>query len=833
MVHGSSCDGYEQTTSFGGNTVNGQTRMSRARLFSLLEAFERDMRGMIETHLLDHKKEEEIFVPAELEAAHMRQRKDENGSDVSIVHYMDLKPTFDALARSKDSLPAPLAQIVSQRSADVSALVPIRNRVMHFRPLQDDDPDIATTLVQGFSPAYWVSTAEVMSRLNADPTWEPYVERKSVPQEQTLHNLPEVDYDETSFIGRKDEANRVLKSLQERRNVVLTLTGEGGIGKTALALDVAYRLLSDSEKNPYELLLWVSLKTEQLTAYGVEDLKDAVRSIEGTAVALGRGIEKSFAGSLEDLAEALEGLETLVILDNLESVQGSEVIQMVDTLPVDVRYLFTSRVGLGELERRIPLPPLSDAEAKLLFRKFAAARNQRGLSGLSDSSLSEVVKKLRWSPLAIKWYILSSEAGSVPADLIHNQQELLKFCVENVYAGLTPKSQAILSVLRVFDRSISFDEFAILSEFSVDDLRASTQELTRGALVVVESESAGGLGSKLALTPTAREFLSRPDHSGAFISEVLKRERVYRASLENAIPEPVGIDQRMVYPRSELDNPTAFVLQKAIKLLNARQFGKAAEQVERARHVNAEFSEVYRVSGMIAAAQGHNESAVSDYKTALKYADDSNACAVTNYAIADLLATKIRDAPLAVPYAREAYRLKPCGDSAFLLGKILVWNSEFSEGQQILESAIELLSGRNCLMAQTILADSWRRWAEQQIRDRDFVNAFSSASAGLHNASELYAQNPLDVRVVAVIAESATASLRAWKRLERDASESELRVMARVAEGLQLWGKQVESRKAYYLNEAIEGVLPGLMRNVRTTVELRRGQRALSKALTR
>lgn len=801
--------------------------MSRARLFSLLEAFEGDLRSLVETHLLDHLEESDIFVQAELLGAVERQSKDENGRDVSIVHYMDLKPTFDALARCKNSLPQVLQELVSRKSADVAALVPIRNRVMHFRPLNMDDPDIATTLVLGFPPSYWVSTARVMQRLVDDPTWEPYVERQDAPYERTLHNLPAVDYDDTSFIGRKSEANKLLKSLQERRNVVLTLTGEGGIGKTALALDVAYRLLSDPDNNPYELILWASLKTEQLTAYGVEDLKEAVRGIDGTTVALGRGIEKSFSGSLEDLAEALEGLEALVIIDNLESVQGSEVIQMVDTLPADVRYLFTSRVGLGELERRIPLPPLSVDEAKLLFRKFASARNQRGLSGLSDSALTQVVKKLRCSPLAIRWYILSSEAGRLPTDLIHNQQELLKFCVENVYAGLTPKSQAILSVLRVFDRSISFDEFAILSEFNVDDLRSSTQELTRGALVVVESESAGGLGSKLALTPTAREFLSKPDHSGVFISEVLKRERIYRASLENSVPDPQGIDQRIVYPRSEHDHPTTYVLQKALRLLNARQFEKAEEQAERARSVNPEFSEVYRVLGMIAAVQGHNESAVSYYKTALDYVEDQNVGAVTNFAIADLLASKIHDAPLAVHYAREAYGLKSCGDTAFLLGKVLIWNSEFPEGQELLEIAIESLTGRYLLGAQTILADSWRRWSEQRFREREFKEAFSSASGGLHNALELHQQRPSDGRIIGVLAESSTACLRSWRRLEPDARSAGIRVLERISKGIQKWGPQIAPKKAYYLNEAIDSALPLLSDQIAVMIELQRAKTAL------
>lgn len=789
--------------------ADNDVRMSRARLYMLIDAFEKDNRDLVERCLLDHQEPSEVFSVAELKDALWRQKQEEDGTDVPLVHFLDLKPAFDALSRGKNKLPTDLRTTVSESSSAVASLVPLRNRVMHGRPLRMDDPATATTLLAGFPRKYWPETHRILDRLRHDPTWEPFIERKAVPHEKTLHNLPEPDYDETTFIGRKAEVDKLLRLLHERRHSVITLTGEGGIGKTALALDVAYRLL-DSNKNPYEVILWVSLKTEQLTAYGVQELRDAITAIDGTVVSIGRSIDADFSGTLAELNEALRDVDALVIIDNLETVNGDEVLEMVDQLPTSVSYLFTSRVGLGQLERRLPLPPLEDQEAKLLFRKFAGARNQRNLSGLSEEAIKNVVEQLRWSPLAIKWYVLSSEAGRVPLDVLRDQSALLRFCVQNVYDRLSEMSQAILSVLRALDRSVGFDEFSILTDIGVDDLRASTQDLARGALVVVEAPVAGAIASKLGLTPTARAFLERPDHSGSFIKEVLKRERDFKAALENAEGAAKGIDRSRYLARDEADHATVYLLQAAVRLARLSKWQEAEEKITRAKEFNPEFSEVYRASGYIEYLEGHFEAAHSDYKSAVFYAQDNESDAVANYVLADLLAGSLKSAQLAVEYARYAYEAKPCGDTRHLLGKILIWAGDFEAGQIFLEQAREQLRGSQRLRATTVLADSWGRWALQAFRVKDYDAALEKAVAGFHLASGELKTNKSDVRLPDVMADCLTTGLRCLTRMGMHASSHHRQAIARTLRQFNEWAPKISDRKRAYLRDALDAGQPSL-----------------------
>jgi LuxR family glucitol operon transcriptional activator len=778
-------------------------RMSRARLYVLIDSCEHDMRRMIETYLLNEHDEARVFTEQELDILTRRRTLDSVASE-SLVHYLDLQNTYDVLLRHKVLLPSELSDELARNASEFAQLVPVRHRVMHGRPLQSEDARLTVTLLGPFQSRYWTETRSAVTRLQRDPTWEPFFEREGSQDERILHNLPEVDYDETTLIGRVDEKKRLLDALKRRRHSVITVTGEGGIGKTALALDVAYQLL-DSEDNPYEAILWVSLKTERLTAFGVEELKGAIRGIDETTAAIGQGIAGDFKGGLHDLAAALEDIEALIIVDNLESAQGTEIVEMYDLLPTSVNYLFTSRWGVGQLERIFPLPPLSEAEAILLLRRFSSVRRQSRLASLKQDTAANVVRELRYSPLAIRWFVLASEAGRVPLDSLRNQRELLDFCVKNVVENLSDDSRAVLSVLRALDRPIGFDEFAILTDMTADTLRKVTQELTRGSLVVVEAETAGAIAGRLALTPTAVSFLPRPDHTGSFIAEVLQRERRFRASMEDAFA--TGDRTRLlldrVEPRDSSDHSAMYLLQTAQKLAKSGQFEKAHLSIERARSFNPEYSEVYRLSGLVHAMEEHNETAVSQLQTALTYAVGNETIARTCYSLADIIGRRLHDARLAVPYARQAYASYQSGDTAFLLGRLLIWTDEFKEGQEYIEDALDTASGRHRIIVTAALVDSWARWAGAEYRERKGYDAFQKGAAGFHTGLPVAAANPGDGRFIDAVAECAIVLLRAYAQAGPQVVGRQEPMISSVCKFVRDHGAAMSGRKKKYLGEAL------------------------------
>jgi len=113
--------------------------------------------------------------------------------------------------------------------------------------------------------------------------------------------------------------------------------------------------------------MWTSLKHERLTAQGIREIADAAHDLTGAIQPLGQALDAGFEGSLETLAKGLAGLKVLVVFDNLETIGGLDFTQLYETLPDSVAYLVTSRIGVGEYERRYPLTPLSPRDSLRLF----------------------------------------------------------------------------------------------------------------------------------------------------------------------------------------------------------------------------------------------------------------------------------------------------------------------------------------------------------------------------------------------------------------------------------------------------------------------------------
>ena len=739
------------------------TKMTRARLYILVDSFENDMRRCIDRYILDHLGELEAF-GSSYDKIRDRMDRDSAAGGGSISDYLYLQEAYDVLNRHRDSLPTDLSRELRHNSQSVQDLLPIRNRVMHGRPLLSGDTERATTVCHSFRARYWNSTHETLDHLVRDPTWEPSYSLEARRSDRVLHNLPLPEYDETGLIGRGSDCQRVRSLLLRRRDPMITIVGEGGIGKTAVALEIAYSILDDPA-SPYECILWTSLKTERLTAHGVIEIADAIRDVTGAARSLASALDDSFSGGVADLAEALEGVTTLLVIDNLETVSGAEITDLYDTLPESVTYLFTSRVGVGQFERRIPLEPLGTRDAGILFRSFARSRGIERLATLPNPAVADVVSRLRTSPLAIRWYVLAVEAGRQPADILANQEELLAFCVKSVYDELAPNARHILAMLFALERSATYDELALFAELSPDELRRSVQTLLGGSMVAVESDIENPLISRIRPTEAAVQFLRRvspPDP--LLVAGTVEKERQLRISEERrrADEHARSLAPVVVRINSDHDAPTAHLLRLALIASRQGNLNTALSNVEKARGLNPEFWEVDRVEAFILSTARHVDQASTLYRSALRKADTDEARAVTSFFFAGHLARKELRPKQAIEYAKVAHEYFRTPETAHQLGGMMVWCGDYRDGQEMLEVALEEAQGKTRLIVMTSLVESWRRWSEHLLeQEHNPLEAAHKAYAGFNLGAHDLRTGISDTRLADSILDTGTALIRA------------------------------------------------------------------------
>ena len=324
---------------------------------------------------------------------------------------------------------------------------------MHSRPLKGGDLPTTLDIAEGLAKALvgpWTQVRRTVELLTDDPSFFYDLRIPVLPgSDHVAHNLPTPDFDETGFIGRAEFVQRTIDAILGPYPVI-TILGEGGIGKSAVALQTAYDIL-DRTDCPFELVIWSSSKTHTLTGAEIERISDSIATsldlISDVAEGLGgSGIDDPVEGLLQDLA----ALPTLLILDNLETVLDDRIMSFLGRLPAGSKILVTSRIGIGAFDHPLQLEPMSQDDTVVLMRTLAKARQVSGLVKCSNRQLTEYTTRLYNNPGFIKWFVAGVQAGTRPEELLANPDEFLDFCLKNVYEYLSDDAKTALRCLGRF-----------------------------------------------------------------------------------------------------------------------------------------------------------------------------------------------------------------------------------------------------------------------------------------------------------------------------------------------------------------------------------------------
>ncbi|TGT72277.1 hypothetical protein EN809_019390 [Mesorhizobium sp. M2E.F.Ca.ET.166.01.1.1] len=217
------------------------------------------------------------------------------------------------------------------------------------------------------------------------------------------------------LIGRVDESRDVQERLT--RNSVVTVSGTGGIGKTALATNVGHAVAAQFPDG----VMFVDLA----------QISDP--QLIPAALALALGLAAGGSEPLAGIVHALEGQRRLLLIDNCEHLlpAAASVIDRLSASLECLRILATSREPLrirGECVYRLdPLktdprssPTLSEAMAYPAVELFATRVCGQTGNELQDAdapSVAEICRRLDGIPLAIE--LAATRIGAMtPARLL-------------------------------------------------------------------------------------------------------------------------------------------------------------------------------------------------------------------------------------------------------------------------------------------------------------------------------------------------------------------------------------------------------------------------------
>jgi LuxR family glucitol operon transcriptional activator len=613
--------------------------VSRLTLFAVISSFEEDLRTLVFDSLGAQMSIPELFDGNDDLFARIQKRHREDSDSISenptlreLLNYSDFADSNQLLQKYRSSLSSPVQIQLPAVNDTVVALAPIRNRVMHTRPLHFDD--LARTLdsvdeLLRRNRSLWIAVDKTLSLLKNDPS---FVLSLDLPPRTELepvsHNLPIPDFDETGFIGRDEQLKR-LRLLCQGPYPVITIVGEGGIGKTALALRIAYEIL-DYAPQQFDAVVWTTAKTTMLTTKQIIEIEGAISDSLGMLrVASDTLSGPSSSDPVIELLEYLSTFRIFLVLDNLETVLDERLRNFLARLPQGSKVLITSRVGVGAYEHPLKLDPLTNHEAVQLLRALTKSRGLHRLLNVSNKIVSGYCEQMKNNPGYIKWFVSAVQAGARPEEVLSNPTLFLDFCMSNIYNFLSEESRSILQTLQYVSGARSQAELAFLSRLdSVSLQRALQVLLTTNMVNMVPIPKGASFQSRYELSELARDYLAKRHPVPNTIAFQLKERR---RELANAAGEIAAgrrtnpYSMRTIHVRSPSDYIVAKYLTDSMSAVNSQEYEKAEQLVLEAKRLAPEFHEVHRVEAFLRIAQDNFTAAATCYEGAVDIEPNSAA----------------------------------------------------------------------------------------------------------------------------------------------------------------------------------------------------------------
>ena len=338
----------------------------------------------------------------------------------------------------------------------------------------------------------------------------------------------------TSFVGRESELDEIINLLNDPKVRLVTIAGQGGMGKTRLSVEAAHAVLPDFPDGAFFIPLY------------------SLNSVDEMIPTIARGLNLRLHGGSEfdQLMHYLAGKQMLLLLDSFEQVMDAvPVVDAILNANSSVKLLVASHLALNLSDEWIrhlegvtyptgeEIGPLEDYDAIRLFRdRVQRVRRDFSIEENRDCVI-ELCQILYGMPLAIElaagWLkILSCE------EVIHEIRSSIDFLVTR-QRDADIRHQSIRAVFDYSWRLLTDDERRVFRRLSV----------FRGGFGRSAAEQVAGASIGLLADLVDKSFLYE-NAAGLYETHDLLRQ--YAENQLEKSSEQLSIQSRMIYAMASL-----------------------------------------------------------------------------------------------------------------------------------------------------------------------------------------------------------------------------------------------------------------------------------------
>ncbi len=359
----------------------------------------------------------------------------------------------------------------------------------------------------------------------------------SAPKTPIPHNLPSLQ----PFFGREDELKKIADALDpDSRTWGALIDGPGGMGKTSLAVRAAY----DAPPDIFKKIVFISLKSRELDDDGLRDLSGflvsgLVELFGELARELGRDDIVKVAEDQRPrlLLDALRGTQTLLVLDNLESLLKPErdtLFTFVKKLPAGCKAILTSRGRIGSGAEELILDKLGEQAALDTLAELATHNPQ--LARTTKEERLVLYNETGGKPLLLRWTAGQIGRGhclsftdaldflrSCPPD-----NDPLEFIFGDLVEDFSDAETRALCVLTYFTLPAKVEHVAAIAGLPEPETDRALRSLVNRSLAVPTDEL-----TAFIIVPMVADFLRRKKPEVVADTSDRLEQRAYALIMEN------------------------------------------------------------------------------------------------------------------------------------------------------------------------------------------------------------------------------------------------------------------------------------------------------------
>jgi tetratricopeptide (TPR) repeat protein len=343
------------------------------------------------------------------------------------------------------------------------------------------------------------------------------------------HNLPLPLH--RQFVGRQQELSSLIHRLSDKYyERLITVSGIGGVGKTALVVEAAYICLAamqgidDSSVPVFNTIIFSSGQLNTLSPHGIIPFSSdsnsvslkPIRTLEDLCIDIARTLKEQYLMTVnpERQVSALKEFldehdkKILIILDNLESLENRHVHKIIDFLRSissnNVKTIVTTRQN-SLIYADIHLKELSKDESFQLIDNLAQEKNITIDASFRDQ-LSQMCGGI---PLAISYSIgrlaINISSDRVLHELDEPEGDLSRYCFDKLVHDLQNENAIafkLLITLSVTPYGATFDALLHFSEIS----GAERTEVADALDLLIQSSLVFSNGNHYEMLPLTRKY---------------------------------------------------------------------------------------------------------------------------------------------------------------------------------------------------------------------------------------------------------------------------------------------------------------------------------------